>query len=267
MKRHITAGLLMVFTCQSAFAAPKPLAVLCDSAGMKPYSAIRTKLGAGSIYRAGGSFTPSMDKRLCENVFEGRTDLEPNSIEDTLVIGAIAGSSDRNATLGLGLLESIVGAKNKAELKASVQRGDKWSASTGPLEEYGVDALGVMQFIASESDCFNRIRTALGDKKSLEVLLVPRALRTKQIKYSVEGTSGGNAGLVGLIASVLSVDASYKIAKTNANTLDVTSDNYLNICWAKPVKFKLRRDSAVSPRNFVLEPVDPAEPAPATNPS
>ena len=222
---------------------------------MKPHSAVRTGLGAGSVYRAHSGFVPSTQDLLCSDVFSGRTDLQANAINDKVFFGTETGTASMNAGLGLKLLAGIIGAQNKAELTASLQRGEKWSANTGPLEIYGINALGVMRFSATSNECFNNIRAALGARKSMKVMLVPQALRTREISYDVSKSSGASLALPLTINGAAEANPSFSFSKAGTSTLQLKSKEDLNVCWAKPAQFELRRDSAVGPRTFRLDPV------------
>lgn len=244
--RIVSVPVIMLLLGSSlADAAVKPLAATCTQVGksFKPYSAVGSGLGAGSIFLYKNSFTPDDNTLLCENVFVTRPDLNKTAISDTAMVGTLSGTTDKSASFGLSLLSSIMKKDGKAKLDASLARGDKWSATTGPLHVYGQNALGVRYFGAKD-ECLANIRTALKRGEKIKVALIYQAVRTDNISYEVTTSSANKIGLEAILGSIVSGTLGYSINKTGANKLVVTNKT-LNVCWGEPKIYSLTAANAI----------------------
>lgn len=223
------------------------LSAVCGQLGEKPFPYVNTGLVAGSVYlRSGSSFKPTSANLVCSGVFTSSPSQPVTAyIADEKVTKSNSGS------LGISFLKNVVGSANSAKIDASLNHGVTWEIKSDPLQMTGYTLLESMEFTASDSSCFSRIKAALYHKSSVSAYVVYQVASTNKLSYTLTSSSGTSIAPNLTINNVVEANVGLKIDKTSSRTLEV-SGKQLNVCYAPPTKARISKSRDIAPRQFML---------------
>lgn len=233
----LTVGLT---TSSTALSQIQTLEKLAKDAGYRLYQPPRENWGPGTVFLgrvSGGKL--KVERAICPSMFKTVAPVSAG-----VLLPDYSGTSDTDISLGISLLEKVVGPTNTANLQAGYRAPRNVTIKWGPIAEEAYFASSVYTSSGQTADVDAGCRAAIADVRARgrlkNLFVIDRALKVASLTYTFKrgndtAPSGATAGGDLKIAGIINLTGKVGVTVRDETNLIVTTPLY--IAYARPVTF------------------------------
>ncbi len=230
----MTGAALSFGLSTGALAQARSLEDLLKDNGYRLYKPIRPTWGPGTAFLAtvvNNKIRPDTLEPVCDQLF---ADIEPSFRQ--VIIPDYKGSSDTTLSLGLSLLDGVIGKDNAARLTADYRNPRNVSINWGNLVEYGFSWRDRFPPSGNRAtihpDCERAVIAVVRSGRQKDLYVVPSALQVAGMDYTFRRGTDGQPAAAAIggdfkVSGLFNTNVKAKWTFTGENTLRVLQPAFI----------------------------------------